>query len=107
MLNTYKDNGYENNFLVYPLADFTQKEVLSYMKQHNIPEPVRYSLKASSGVGFNLDCLLWMEKNYPQDLEKIYKTFPLCERVLWEYHYQQENKKVESELVKEQDVQEA
>ena len=86
MLKGYEANGYENNGMCYPLADWTQKDVLSYMKQHNLPEPVRYSLKASSGVGFNLDCMLWLEKNYLQDLQRIYKVFPLSERILWEYH---------------------
>lgn len=95
MLNTY--DGYVNNFNAYPLADFTQKEILSYMKQHNLPEPVRYSLKASSCVGFNLDCLLWLEKNYPNDLKRIYEVFPLCERVLWEYHYQRNKAESEEE----------
>ena len=89
MLNGYAENGYENKGLVYPLAEWTQKDVLAYMRQHKLPEPVRYSLKASSGVGFNLDCMLWMEKNFPQDLQTIYKTFPLAERVLWEYHQKQ------------------
>ena len=89
MLKGYEANGYENNGLCYPLADFSQKDILAYMKQHNLPKPVRYSLKASSGVGFNLDCMLWMEKNYPQDLQRIYKTFPMAERVLWEYHNKQ------------------
>ena len=89
MLKGYEVNGYENNGMVYPLADWTQKDILAYMRQHNLPEPIRYSLKASSGVGFNLDCMLWMEKNYPQDLQRIYKVFPMAERVLWEYHNQQ------------------
>ena len=91
MLKGYEANNYENNGLVYPLADYTQKDILAYMKQHGLPEPVRYSLKASNGIGFNLDCLLWLEKNYPQDLQKIYRTFPMCERVLWEYHNKQGN----------------
>lgn len=89
MLKGYEENGYENKGLCYPLADWTQKVILSYMKQHNLPEPVRYSLKASSGVGFNLDCMLWLEKNYPQDLERIYKVFPMAERILWEYNQKQ------------------
>lgn len=89
MLKGYEENGYENNGLVYPLADWTQKDILSYMRQRNLPEPVRYSLKASSGVGFNEDCLLWMRKNYPQDLEKIYRVFPMAERVLFEYDRKQ------------------
>ena len=90
MLKGYEENGYENGGLVYPLADWTQKDILSYMRQHNLPEPVRYSLKASSGIGFNEDCLLWMRKYYPQDLEKIYKVFPMAERVLFEYDRKQQ-----------------
>lgn len=86
MLKGYQDNNYINNGLAYPLAEWTQKDILAYMKQKGLPEPVRYSLKASSGVGFNLDCFLWLEKHYPQDLNKIYQNFPMAERILWEYH---------------------
>lgn len=87
MLKGYESNGYENNGMCYPLADWTQKDILSYMKQNSLPGPVRYSLKASSGVGFNLDCMLWLEKNYPQDLQRIYKVFPMAIRVLEEFRY--------------------
>ena len=45
MLKGYEVNDYENNGMVYPLADWTQKDILAYMRQHNLPEPVRYSLK--------------------------------------------------------------
>ena len=93
MLSGY--DNYENNVICYPLAEWTQKEILAYMRQNNLPEPVRYSLKASSGVGFNLDCFLWMEKNFPDDLQKIYKVFPMSERILWEHH-QKECKKGKS-----------
>lgn len=95
MLKGYEDSYYENAGLVYPLAEWTQKDILAYMKQHNLPEPIRYSLKASSGVGFNEDCLLWMRENYPQDLEKIYKAFPMAERVLFEYDRKQTEQKEE------------
>lgn len=91
MLNTYEVDGYyENAGVVYPLAEWTQKDILAYMKQRALPEPIRYSLKASSGVGFNEDCLLWLRNNCPQDLEKIYKVFPMAERVLFEYDRKQE-----------------
>lgn len=65
MLKGYEANNYENDGMVYPLAEWTQKDILTYMKQRGLPQPVRYSLKASSGVGFNLDCMLWMEKFFP------------------------------------------
>lgn len=93
MLKGYEETQYENKGLCYPLAEWTQKDILSYMKQHNLPEPVRYSLKASSGVGFNLDCMLWLEQNYPQDLERIYKVFPMAERILWEHNNKQNGNK--------------
>ena len=89
MLNTYKEGDYIHNGNTYPLADWTQKDVLAYMRQKGIPEPVRYSLKASSGTGFNIDCFLWLRENYPQDLQRIYKVFPMSERILWEYDNKQ------------------
>lgn len=89
MLKGYEENLYEHNGCVYPLADWTQKDILAYMRQNRLPEPVRYGLKASNGVGFNIDCMLWLEKNFPGDLQKIFKTFPLSERVLFEYHRKQ------------------
>lgn len=88
MLKGYESTGYENGGMVYPLADWTQKDILAYMRQRKLPQPVRYSLKASNGVGFNLDCFLWLRENFPQDLDRIYKTFPMSGRILWEYDQQ-------------------
>lgn len=85
MLNGYAESGYENDGLVYPLAEWTQKEILAYMKQRSIPSPIRYGKKASNGVGFNEECFLWMRENCPGDLEKVYKVFPLSRRILFEY----------------------
>ena len=83
MLDGYEN--YEKNGLVYPLADWTQKEILAYMRHKKLPEPVRYSKKASGGVGFNEDCFVWLRENYPQDLEKIFKTFPMSRKILFDY----------------------
>lgn len=83
MLDGYEN--YEKNGLVYPLADWTQKEILTYMRHHKLPEPVRYSKKASGGVGFNEDCFVWLRENYPQDLDKIFKTFPMSRKILFDY----------------------
>ena len=106
MITRFKDAHYTDNYQAYPLAEFSQKQILSYMKMNNLPEPVQYGLsqsgadskvgKASNGIGFNIDCLLWLEQNYPQDLQKIYKTFTLCERVLFEYHYKKDKEEREA-----------
>lgn len=84
MLNTYEEAISETN-KIYPLSDWTNKEVLAYMKAKGLPEPVRYSKKASGGVGFNEDCYLWLRENYPNDLQKILKAFPMSEKILWDY----------------------
>ena len=92
MLKGYEEEDYIHNGAAYPLADWTQKDVLAYMKQANLPEPIRYSLKASSGTGFNIDCFLWLRENFPQDLQKIYRTFPMSERILFEYEQNKQDK---------------
>ena len=107
MITRFKDNHYTDNYQAYPLAEFSQKQILSYMLMHRIPEPVQYGLavssdsatvgKASNGIGFNKECLLWMRKYYPNDVEKIFTVFPLARRVLLEWDYQQEKEKERKE----------
>lgn len=92
MLKGYEAQGYENDGLVYPLASWTQKDVKAYMKMKRLPQPVLYGNKASNGLGFNVDCFKWMQEHYPQDLQKIYKVFPMSERILWEEDYKQDKK---------------
>lgn len=87
MLKGYEANEYENNGLVYPLASWTQKDVKAYMRMKRLPQPVLYGNKASSGLGFNVDCFLWMRKHCPEDLDIVYKTFPISMRILKEYDY--------------------
>ena len=90
MLNTY--TNCEDKGKVFPLANWTQKDVIEYMRLRNLPEPVRYSKNASGGVGFNLDCFLWLRENYPDDLCKILKVFPMSEKILYDYDYQTNKK---------------
>lgn len=86
MLGRYGE-GYENNGNVYPLADWTQKDIMSYMRMRQLPEPVRYSKNASGGLGFNLDCYLWMRRNAPQDLERVLQAFPMSGKILFDYDH--------------------
>lgn len=90
MLMAYRDTVHRG--IAYPLAEWTQKDALAYLRQHRLPAPVRYSLQASGGVGFNLQCMLWMRDNFPDDLERIYRTFPLSRRMLWEYDNKNKDK---------------
>ncbi len=73
MLNSYGDTPISETNKIYPLSNWTNKDVLAYVNQRNIPIPVRYSKKASGGLGFNEECFLWMEENAPDDLRKVLK----------------------------------
>ncbi len=85
-LNTYlMDAVSEKTHKVYPLANWTKSDVLSYIKQHKLPAPIAYSKKASNGVGLDLDCMLWMRHNAPNDLKKVIAAFPLSESILYDY----------------------
>ena len=92
MLRGYEGEDYTHQGMCYPLAEWTQKDILAYMRQRRLPEPVRYSLKASNGIGFNIECLLWMRERFPQDLRKFFKAFPFAERELFEYDNRNNNK---------------
>ena len=97
MIKRFKETHYTDNYQAYPCAEFSHKQILSYMKMHRLPMPVMYSLatasedakvgKGSNGIGFNLDFFLWARKNFPQDLERVYEVFPLSRRILAEYDY--------------------
>lgn len=93
MLNTYGELPIQQKTQkYYPLADFSNKDVLSYIRTKRLPAPIKYGTKASNGLGFNLDCFLWMRHNEPGDLEKIYKQFPLSRKILFDYDYAEKNK---------------
>jgi len=89
---------YEAKGMCYPLADWTQKEVKAYMRMKDLPEPVLYGKGASNGLGFNVDCFLWMREHFPEDLERIYQTFPMSRRILLEYDIKQERERLAKEL---------
>lgn len=89
---------------VYPLALWTNKEVLQYIQLHNLQQPVDYSVlenvrvnksgrkhtPPSNGIGFDVDVFLWLRKFYPQDLEMIYREYPLSRQILIRYDREQE-----------------
>ena len=90
MLKGYSENHYTNIGMCYPLADFTHMEILAYMKMHNMPQPVLYGGKYSNGIGFNIDCFTWLREHFPEDLERIYRTFPMSRRILIEHDLKKE-----------------
>lgn len=90
--------GYDN-FLnpqgtkLYPLADWNNKQVITYIKKNRLIEPLKYGNTGntrSQGTDINdISFLLWCRNNYPGDLKKIIEEFPDTERKLFEYDHSQ------------------
>lgn len=72
--------------IAYPLSKWKNNEVVAYCRQRKLPSPIRYSInKKSQGVTFDIDVFLYLRQNYPQDLDKIYATFPQSRVILYNY----------------------
>lgn len=90
--------GYENftnpeGTKIYPLSDWSNKEVIQYIRKNRLIEPIHYgntgNTKSQGTDITDISFLLWMRKNYPNDLKKTIAEFPDCERILFEYDYSQ------------------
>lgn len=89
MLKTYKDHSInEASKSAYPLSRWKKSDVLAYIKMRRLPMPIDYGIKsASAGLVFDANVFAWLRQHYPDDLEKIYKAFPLSRQLLFEYDY--------------------
>jgi sulfate adenylyltransferase subunit 2 len=78
---------------VYPLSGWNNGLVLKYINQKRLIKPLTYNQKTRS-TGFDItdpDLLVWMQQNYPDDLQKVFETFPATKTILFEYEYQNQN----------------
>lgn len=87
MLRTYEDNIINTpTKKAYPLSEWRNKDVLRYIKMKGLINPIAYGSAQSQGTAVeNKDFVLWCYKNYPEDYQKIIKTFPEAEVIVFEY----------------------
>lgn len=97
MLKTYPDGmTSESGQKLYPLADWTNKQVLAYISKRRLIEPLKYgntgNTKSQGTDVTDISFLTWIRANYPNDLKKVITEFPDVERILFEYDYEQQSK---------------
>ncbi len=88
MLRTYEDEAIKRStHKAYPLSRYKNADVLHYIETHNLIKPESYDNKhQSAGVDVtDVNYLLYLRSNFPRDLERIYKSFPMAERLLFDY----------------------
>lgn len=90
MLRTYEDEAInEPQKKVYPLSRYKNKDIRHYISENKLIPPESYGKGQSSGTSIDdVDYLLFLRDNYPQDLKKILAEYPLAERKLYEYDYE-------------------
>ena len=86
-LKMYGKRGYTTEKgMVYPLALWTNKEVLKYIEMRNLIKPFVYQEGVpSQGFVIDLTTLLLMRRKYPRDYERMLKEFPYCEKLIFDY----------------------
>jgi len=69
---------------VYPIADFSAKDVMAYIKLNRLPLPMEYShgLKHDFSVP-DVDLLVYLKNNFPADYKKVIAEFPHLEAITW------------------------
>ena len=64
MLKDYELEAISTTNRVYPLSAWKQGDVLAYIQSKGLPMPISYtSKKKSQGLGFNIDCFLYLHQN--------------------------------------------
>lgn len=87
MLNPLEDGTNHTTQKCYPLKDWKNKDVLSYISDNHLIPPFNYGTKKpSSGCDISTpEFLSYLKKVYPADLQKIFEQFPLAEAILFKF----------------------
>jgi len=72
--------------MAYPLAFWTNKEVLQYIKARNLIAPFVYvEGDVSQGFDLSLGTMLLMKYRYPADYKRVLSSFPYAEKLLFDF----------------------
>lgn len=85
MLRGYESEAVSKTSKVYPLSKWRKSDIMAYIKAKKLPEPISYNKNKSQGLTFSPEIFDYLRRHYPQDLEKIYKVFPLSRNILLRY----------------------
>ena len=87
MLNELPTGISESTKNAYPLADFKNSQVLEHINNRRLIPPFNYNkAKPSSGCDISDPTFLdYMKQKYPDDLQKIFKTYPYTEAILFRH----------------------
>ena len=97
MLRSYTDGKEAINWKTkkfYPLSTYKNKEIMDFILDHRLKNPeVCGTNKQSSGVDIeDVEYQKYLKELFPEDLEKIYKVFPMARIVMLKANNKEERK---------------
>lgn len=87
-LKTYEKRGglITEKGMAYPLANWTNKDVLQYIRSRNLIQPFVYvEGDVSQGFDLSLGTMLLMKYRYPADYKRTLASFPYAEKILFDF----------------------
>lgn len=88
MLRGYTDEAIsEKTKKCYPLSTYKNADVLRYIEDNGLIRPETYGGEhQSAGCDItDIHYLLYLREKFPMDLRRLYATYPLAERILFDY----------------------
>lgn len=66
----------------HPIREWCKKDVIDYLKVHDIPIPDCESGAVTSGVGLDHGSLCWLHDSHPEDFKRLLRWFPYAEAAI-------------------------
>jgi phosphoadenosine phosphosulfate reductase len=74
----------ERNKKIYPVADFTEKDIFYYIKKNKLKLSPEYQYGFRDiNTFFKKDCLMWLRNTFYNDYLNVINEYPLLESVLY------------------------
>lgn len=96
MLRSYKDGKMGISWKgkkFYPLSTYKNKDVLNYIAEQHLKNPEAYEGGSGQSCGCAISSypyLKYLERNYPQDLDRIYAQYPAAQIIITNYEAEQD-----------------
>lgn len=88
MLRRYTDEAIcEKTKKCYPLSTYKNADVLHYIVEHGLMKPETYGGEhQSAGCDItDINYLLYLRERFPADLQRLFGSYPMAERILFDY----------------------
>lgn len=79
MLSNLPNGLDEKTHRAFPVSEWSEKQIFTYIKQNKIPLPVEYDAGFRNIDIYKGESLLWLKANYPEDYEKQRSRYPTME----------------------------